>query len=247
MDIIGKHKILVLSLALLIPLSVLSIVFKPWQRIVISVDENNLPKFIQANFIDLTSIRRISKFRSGAGHDYSDFYESCRSMKHYFDPTVDITKWHNPTPGSPAKPFINIYSPVSGTVTSMFAEQFPIGMQIHIVPESAPAYTVILFHVYPEPGIHTGSVLTAGEKIGHIGSDQQTDIAVKVLTIRGPKNISYFSVMSDSVFAEYAKRGIASREALVITKSARDASPLTCNGEMFSSNEFNPADWVSLN
>ena len=49
-------------------------------------DEKNVPKFITADFIDLSGVTSISKFRSGAGHDYSDSDEKCRSMKHYFQP-----------------------------------------------------------------------------------------------------------------------------------------------------------------
>ncbi len=246
MSFILKHKRLSILSFIVIVIAVLCIMFRPWERIVFSVDENNLPKFIQADFIDLSKIRRISKFRSGAGHDYSDMYESCRSMKHYFDPTVSVTNWQNPTPGHPAQPFINVYSPVDGTITSMFTEQFPIGQQIHIVPDSNKAYTVILFHVYPESGIKFGSRLTAGQKIGYIGSDQQMDVAVKVMTFRGPKNLSYFDVLPDSIFQNYIKRGITSRSELIISKAQRDANPLTCNGQMFSSNQYNPADWVGL-
>ena len=214
---------------------------------IISVDENNLPKFVQADFVNLSKIRRISKFRSGAGHDYSDMYESCRSMKHYFDPTVSVTNFQNPTPGHPGKPFIDVYSPVDGVITSMYAEQFPIGEQIQIVPDSNKAYTVILFHVYPDAEIKVGSRLKAGQNIGYIGMDQQMDIAIKVMTIRGPKNISYFDVLPDSIFQNYIKRGIASRSELIITKGQRDANPLICNGQMFSSNQYNAEDWVELN
>jgi hypothetical protein len=49
-------------------------------------DANGVPRFAESNCIELHKISRISKFRSGAGHDYSDDFETCRSMKHYFDP-----------------------------------------------------------------------------------------------------------------------------------------------------------------
>lgn len=41
-------------------------------------------KFITTDYIELDKIDRVSKFRSGIGHDYRDDAESCRSMKHYF-------------------------------------------------------------------------------------------------------------------------------------------------------------------
>lgn len=52
-------------------------------------DETALPKFANTNFTELEKIAEISLFRSSAGHDYSDWCESCRSMKHYFAPAED--------------------------------------------------------------------------------------------------------------------------------------------------------------
>jgi hypothetical protein len=54
--------------------------------------ENHLPKFIQADFIELDKIETISLFRSGVGHDSSDAPstgETCRSKKHYCSPTLE--------------------------------------------------------------------------------------------------------------------------------------------------------------
>jgi hypothetical protein len=47
----------------------------------------NLPYFITAPHVDLADIAFVSKFRSTAGHDFSDSFEICRSMKHYFHNT----------------------------------------------------------------------------------------------------------------------------------------------------------------
>tara|TARA_B100001123_G_C15307402_1_gene1023158 strand:- start:516 stop:2684 length:2169 start_codon:yes stop_codon:yes gene_type:complete len=46
-----------------------------------------LPQFVTASHIDVSKIATVSKFRSSAGHDFSDSFESCCSMKHYFRPT----------------------------------------------------------------------------------------------------------------------------------------------------------------
>lgn len=43
-----------------------------------------LPYFITASHVDLADIALVSKFRSTAGHDFSDSFETCCSMKHYF-------------------------------------------------------------------------------------------------------------------------------------------------------------------
>jgi hypothetical protein len=45
---------------------------------------NGIPKFVGRDFTQLSKIDKISKFRSGEGHDYSDGSETCRSMKHYY-------------------------------------------------------------------------------------------------------------------------------------------------------------------
>lgn len=42
------------------------------------------PKFFTASHVDISKIEHVSKFRSRAGHDYSDSFETCCSMKHYF-------------------------------------------------------------------------------------------------------------------------------------------------------------------
>lgn len=65
-----------------------------------------LPKFVTASHIAVNQIATVSKFRSSAGHDFSDSFEDCCSMKHYFRP-VDYygTRFSQP-----------IYSPVNGVV-----------------------------------------------------------------------------------------------------------------------------------
>lgn len=72
----------------------------PWQLESLHVAEH--PKFVTHNYIDLSRIEAVSKFRSGAGHDHSDSFESCRSMKHYFAYSQD-----DPDPST-----IEIYGPV---------------------------------------------------------------------------------------------------------------------------------------
>ena len=65
-----------------------------------------LPPFITASHIDLSDVASVSRFRSAAGHDFSDSFETCCSMKHYFN-LVDFygTRFTQP-----------IYSAVDGFV-----------------------------------------------------------------------------------------------------------------------------------
>ena len=57
--------------------------------------------------------------------------------------------------------------------------------------------------------------------------------------------VSYFEVMSDAVFAEYAKRGVSSRDAMIISKELRDSNPLTCAGDTFVTTDT-LENWVVL-
>lgn len=196
-------------------------------------------EFIQADFVDLSKIFMISKFRSGSGHDFSGNGETCRSMKHYFAPNWSqegqkLRDANNNIPPEPdGKTDIDIFSPVDGTITGVQSEQMPIGEQIYIQPELAKDYTIRLFHIYKSTGIKKGSKVTAGQKIGVIGQYSSTDIAVQ----KGRNNfISYFDVMPDSIFATYIDRGAKSKNEMVISKAERDANPLQCNGEQFAKN-----------
>jgi hypothetical protein len=175
-----------------------------------------------ADYIELGRIARISRFRSGVGHDYSGGGESCRSMKHYF---------------VPASYPVKIFSPVSGSVGYLTQEW--AGTQIGI---QAGARTFIVFHVDLLPSITVGTSVTAGQQIGtHVGSETWSDIAVR----EGDQLLSYFDVMADAVFQRYRSRGVGARGELVISKAARDADPLACSGDSFATPGSIP-NWVEL-
>jgi hypothetical protein len=175
-----------------------------------------------ADYIELGRIARISRFRSGVGHDYSGGGESCRSMKHYF---------------VPASYPVKIFSPVSGTVGYLTQEW--AGTQVGI---QSGARTFIVFHVSVLPSITVGTSLTAGQQIGtHVGSQTWSDIAVR----EGDQLLSYFEVMKDAVFQSYRSRGVGARGELIISQAARDAEPLTCNGDSFAGPGSIP-NWIDL-
>lgn len=214
------------------------------------VDRNNLPKFIQTDFVDLSKIYSISKFRSGAGHDFSGGGETCRSMKHYFTPqhTTEAEASFKANNGLPPKPDgktdIAIYAPVDGKITDISEEHTPIGKQIAIVPDDAKQFKIRLFHIYPLDGIGFRSHLKAGQQIGVIGQYQGTDIAVQIGTLPWQETyISYFQVMPDSIFASYIARGAKSRDDFVVTKEYRDTHPLQCQTDASQSfiypNDYN--------
>jgi hypothetical protein len=182
---------------------------------------NGIPKFVEYDYIELAKISQISKFRSGMGHDYSDDFESCRSMKHYFHPKDDCD-WGT----------IKIFSPVEGTVSKKFEEW--AGTQIWIQSKDWPSFTFRIFHVALLVPLELGDDVSAGQQIGtHIGQQTWSDIAISMNTSQGEKLVSYFDVMTDSLFTNYQSRGMITRQDAIIPRADRDADPLTCNGETF--------------
>lgn len=181
-----------------------------------------IPQFVNADFVDLENIQQISLFRSAEGHDYGDGVESCRSMKHYYRPYEDID-WST----------IKIYSPVDGDVAAM--EEEWAGMQIHIRPGQYPNFTFIIFHVNPDPQMAVGYPVAAGMEMGtHIGNMTYLDIAVAKRDAGAYRLISYFDVMTDALFRNYADRGVRSRSDLIISREQKDADPLFCDGQDFT-------------
>ena len=199
------------------------------------IDQNGIPEFVTTNYIEIDQIYRISKFRSAVGHDYSDAFEDCRSMKHYFEPRGDVD-WST----------IKIYSPVSGTITRVENEW--AGTKIEVASDDYPAFRFSIFHINLTAARNVGDKLDAGEQLGtHFGSQTMSDIAVIVNdpTHQG-RMVSYFEVIKDEVFNEYSSRGVTSREDLIISKTLRDANPLTCSGDTFITSDT-LENWIYLN
>jgi len=211
------------------------------ERDIYDVDLYGIPQFVAADYIELAHISRISKFRSAEGHDYSDDFESCRSMKHYFEPKSDVD-WS----------LVKIYSPVNGTVIGINEglAGAALGIRIRTEDDEAEnygAFHFILYHVNLYNVLSVGEIVIAGQELGtHIGSQMVSDIAVGVNTPAGYRLVSYFDVMPDFLFQNYQARGLTSRGDAIISREERDFDPLTCNGEEFTSTGVLEG-WVTLN
>ena len=200
------------------------------------IDKDGIPKFINTNYIELPKIYRISKYRSSVGHDYSDSYEHCRSMKHYFEPKSNVD-WTT----------VKIYSPVSGIITRVEPESIG-GTKIEIASDAYPAFRISIFHINLQGTRNVNDKISAGELLGtHTGSQTYSDISVIVNDpSRLGRMVSYFDVITNQVFSEFSAYGINSRSVMIIPKSERDANPLTCSGDTFTSSD--PLEsWVILN
>ncbi len=189
-----------------------------------------VPKFVNSIYIDLSQknpdgspvVNQISKFRSSQGHDYSDSYESCLSMKHYLS-----------TPDSNTK----IYVPVTGTVT--WQDTPIVGPNFSVQSDLQPAFVFTVMHVVPLKSYKMGDHVTEGDLLGHhVGTWTSSDIIVDV-NDGGPKAsldgygpggrlVSYFQTLTDAAFQPFKARGINSPTDLIISKAQRDSFPITC-------------------
>ncbi len=226
----------------------------------VNLADVGIEKISTSNLIATSQLNDISLFRSSAGHDASDDFENCRSMKHYLEP---IEKENG----------INeIYAPITGTVVSMsgeegggFIDDQKTNQRIGIKSSLNPAYEITLYHVdvLKDLDLSLGQNLIAGQILGYgrlvrVNSDDPEgsiadasndfDISVSVGTNLGVAKVSYFSIASDPVFEEYMawNSKIISRESLVISRASRDEQPLTCNGEQFTNDKEDPIPrWLS--
>jgi hypothetical protein len=199
-----------------------------------------LPRFGRADCIELHKIARVSRFRSGSGHDYSDDFESCRSMKHYYDPRAGVDRLS-----------LALFSPVDGTVLGTTNEwdgpDVWKGEAVGIRVDGHPAFDVVIFHVNLDRDLVPGDRVTAGERLGtsQKQSGTVTDMAVGVHTPSGYMLVSYFEIIQDRVFERYRRVGARKRSQFIISREDRDADPLECDGEEFV-NGGNLENWVTL-
>lgn len=214
--------------------------------------------------VPLDRVARISRFRSGVGHDYSDGVEHCRSMKHYVAfRNADGSAGEPGRPHDPPWTTVPVASPLDGTVEGVAAEW--AGDQVRIRSAVDPRVVVVLFHVRRAAGVDVGTALAAGQTVGRHASDEtMSDVAVEVADGSAPQErrlVSVFdpAVMGDAAFAALTARGVGARADLIIGRAERDAVPLRCDGERFvaaagaAGGEMlgaramtGPADWVAL-
>lgn len=207
------------------------------------LDRGNLPRFLTHNVCDLQYVDRVSRFRSSYGHSHTADIESCRTNKHYMEGfgVNDVPR----------------YSPVSGTIHQVMQDG-EVDVQTFIVPDDHPAFVVRQEHVLLDDGIDVGTHVEAGDRLGvwneaeGAGSSEHAtagEVLVHMRTPEGTVLVSYFDVLTDDAFAEWADAGgPATREAYIIPKAVRDASPNTCgDDESYEQTAtVDGGDWVEL-
>lgn len=199
------------------------------------VDNKPLPQFIEVFPIEMDKIQRISRFRSGVGHDYSDFVEPCRSMKHYFEPkpTVDWSQ-------------VKVFAPADGKITRVENEW--AGSKVEMECQAYPAFRITLFHVNLTGPLQVGDGVKKGQQLGfHFGPATYSDVGcIANDPSKQGRMVSFFYLATNSLMNSLLSRGITKREDLIISRQLRDANPLTCNGDQFAPGDT-LAGWVNLN
>ncbi|MBN1801549.1 MAG: hypothetical protein JW891_08590 [Candidatus Lokiarchaeota archaeon] len=196
-----------------------------------------IPRYVNTDWIDLECIANISKFHSTIGHGYPEEDQST-SDKHYFNPRENCSDTNDT---------IAVYAPDRVKVIKIESEHHVLsdgtirGHQIHLESIAHPSITFVFFHINIEStSLVAGQTLNAGNKVGYCDCREgcNTDLAI----FRGDNAISWFQVITDSLFETYHDRGIASRETMI--KTAGEISNSTSAGYSFSNSD--PSDWVDL-
>nr|MBI4156733.1 hypothetical protein [Candidatus Woesearchaeota archaeon] len=196
---------------------------------------------ITHNFVDLSDILRLSKYRACAGHQTVDQWsdEPVSNMQHYIttDPRIDTGQ-------------VRIYAPFDGYVLGDAPNTMADG--ITMIPKSGIPWwpfnqwriNLPHTHVLPEfqnPPIHevkAGDIVGYANSLGRYGQrGVGTQVRVGVIAIPPmfkngngepfKKLDSVFNYMTDEVFAEYQEAipGLQSREDMIISKEYRLVHP----------------------
>ncbi|MHA1696957.1 MAG: hypothetical protein ACTSXT_02050 [Candidatus Helarchaeota archaeon] len=217
--------------------SIIFILFMTWFIPIIFDNLGPTPRFVEEDWTELDKIYAIGKFHSTLGHGYPDD-NSQYSDKHYFIP---LFNWGN------SSNKIKVFSPFEGRIVNIFWENHRFsdgtiqGHQIWIESVLHPSIIVKLFHINIEPtNLKIFQYVHAGQLLGYMDAREwcSTDIAVT----RGFKTISWFEILSNSLFEKYKERGIISRELMI--KTEQEAQESFAMGYSFSLSD--PGDYVLL-
>jgi hypothetical protein len=194
-----------------------------------SFDASKIPyDLVTASPMEFDKINTISKFRSGAGHDYTQGAwdnETCRSMKHYFwVGRSDLNRIRSlPTPDNPN---VKILAPFDGTV-GRIEQGGPPGQGAFIRSKNFPNFYVRFGHIELLPSLHFGAQVTSGQQVGTIGPKDGLDVSIEALVLFKSIYLSPFDLMTDQAFAPFASAGYT-RSDFIISREYRDTHPLKC-------------------
>ncbi len=211
--------------------------------------------FITANFVDLSQIQSIAKFRSCHGHDVfsTDFNgdsQPLSAMKMYFRPIESLQGTNNK---------VRIFAPFDGTIVQVDPTDTSRGRHYVIRHEPFNGWYMTIFHqTFSDADLHVGTQVKAGQFLSYgttndIGHD--FDIALQRFTDENaqydgvPSNYNYqtailrnlepiFPHMTPAVAAQWEAKGVNVADTAV-SKDYREANPCTCIGEPPGTTECN--------
>ncbi len=204
--------------------------------------------FITSNFVDLSQIQSIAKFRSCHGHDVfsTDFNgdsEPLSAMKMYFRPIDSLQGTNNK---------VKVFAPFDGEIVQVDPTDTSRGRHYVIRREPFNGWYMTIFHqTFSDADLHVGTRVKAGQFLSYattndIGHD--FDIALQRFTNENaqyngvPSNYNYqtailrnlepiFPHMTEGVLAQWEARGVALADDTIVSKAYREANPCTCQGE----------------
>ena len=128
---------------------------------------------------------------------------------------------------------IKFFSPVDGVVQDVVYSYNSYGpeAQFTISSDDHAGYYFNFYHVNLDPSLVLGTKVTAGQYIGHLGSEEAwVEIGVEVrVNSRESHLVSFIQIATDEVLSEYQSRGLNSSADVIVTKEDRDAKPLVCD------------------
>lgn len=187
-----------------------------------ALTQSTVSPSVTHDFIELDKIARISKFRSGYGHDFSYVGdETCRSMKHYFL----VKEGVDPRTVRYTAPFEGIITDVRQTTN----EYGTIESQFAIRSKENSNYYFVFFHVALDRFLVDGSHVSTGQFLGTVGHPKaHGEIAVEERSFGGGALHSWFDIIDTELSHDYADRGV-NKENVIIPKAFRDAHQLVCD------------------
>lgn len=205
-------------------------------------DPDNIPNVAKANFTELNKFSRMSKIRSGVGHDFSyntpeydPTRSNCKSMKHYMIPTGvprDNASYAT-TPHTFEWMSIKFFAPADGRIVGVYSSENEYGIEnnFSIASTEYPGYFFLFFHLALEPGLEEGSLVQAGQQIATLGSEEAWgEIAVSAKLGPGEHRLlSFLEVATDEVWEPYKSMGVSTASDVIVTKAQRDANPMACD------------------
>lgn len=186
-------------------------------------------KVITHSIVDPTKIKSISKFNSCCGHPYPEG----RSQKHYLTPITALQGTKNQ---------LEVRSPCDGQVTSLASDQGGCksgaarGSQMKIGCFDNYSATIVIFHITVDSKLKTGSVLKAGDFLGHAhfdcpGADAtKTNFDIAYFSSASTLD-SLFNHMTDAALESWKSRGLPTDQLSSNQSNCSFNDPSSCEAD----------------